>query len=402
MKQMGKILVEFYDAECIENIMTLLYGNAYARVVYVYFAEANLPTAEDRAALKRYVKTNFGITPEFLEVRENTMECALARLRSLAGDSGHCDIDITGGSSVFIAAAGALAAEDRKGRIALHEYDPRTGRLVFCFPERELSGQGGLRSALTADHVFDLRGIRVLYPERQVRYRLDRDDLRGEIARLWEIVRWELKAWNTFTVLPTRMEWQGDHFAAEKKMTAKQRQICDDLLDKLQERGVISDLRQWESGNGVAVSYCLHVPKSAVFLYDKGGNILEMMTYMSAMDCGCFRDACTGISLDWDDAGRRMKADPYNEIDAVLMRDHIPCFVSCKTAEVENEYLYEIMIMARHYGGRYAVPALVTATACNIHLHARAKEMGIVLIDRAGELNTRQFAQKIKDALGAK
>ena len=402
MKRTDKILVEFYDTECIENIVTLLYGDTYAKVVYVYFEAANIPTPEDRDALKGYVRSNFNTAVEFLEVRDNTLECALKIFRKLTGDGKTYDFDITGGSSVFIAAAGALAAGDTQGRIALHECDPRTGRFTFRFPETDAPRQGEQKGLLTAENLFALRGCRVLYPERKIRYRLDRDDLRGEIIRLWEVVRREMKAWNTFTVLSTRMVWESDAFRAEKKLSAKQRAICRPLLEKLQEREIITDLREAEHKGGAVITYRLHVPQSAAFLYDKGGNILEMMTYAAAMDCGCFRDGCTGVSLDWSEKKKSVSANPYNELDVVLMRGHIPCFVSCKSAEVENDYLYEIMIMARHYGGRYAVPALITATSCNAYLHARAREMGIVLIDDAGEWDAGRFTWNLERALTGK
>jgi len=393
-----RTLVEFYDSEYLENIVSLLYGS-YSDVVYVYFVRANEPTEENRRALHEYIRNTFGFTPQFLAIQENTVECALKAFRRLTDDGGNYDFDITGGSPVFIAAAGALAVGDGGQRIFLHEYDPAAGKRIFTYPGQLPPVGRGRAAQLTVDHVLALRGIEVLHPEREVRYRLNRDDLRGEVLRLWDTIRRELKAWNNFSTLPTHLERGSGCAYVEKQMTIRQRSQCDRLLTRLAQRGIISDLREEQLESRVHVSYRLNVPHGALFLYNKGGNMLEMLTYVAAVDSGCFADCCTGISLDWSDAVRRVSADPWNEIDTVLTRGHIPYFISCKNTEVENDFLYEIMVMARHYGGRYAVPALVCTTTCNAHLHARAKEMGVILIDDAASLSAEAFAEKLVSML---
>lgn len=390
-------LVEFYDSEYLENIISLLCGN-YSDVVYIYFARANEPTEQDRSALSEYIRNNFGFTPRFLEITENTIDCALKSFRTLVNDGGIYDFDITGGSSVFIAAAGALAVGDGGKRIFLHEYDSAAGKRIFSYPENAPTAKSRI-ARLTVDHVLALRGIEILHPERPVRYRLDSNDLRGEILRLWDTIQDELRAWNSFSCIASNIEKKHNFSFVDKQMNAEQRKNCNDLLKKLCKNGIISELREHKNGSKIEVSYRLNVPESALFLYDKGGNILEMLTYLAAVDSGRFVDCCTGISLDWDDADRHVKADPYNEIDTVLTQGHIPYFMSCKNTDVTNDFLYEIMVMARHYGGKYAVPALICTTRCNEHLHARAKEMGIILIDDIARLSAAEFSRKMISSL---
>lgn len=395
-----RTLVEFYDSEYLENIISLLRGS-YSEVVYVYFARANEPTERDRDILSEYVRNNFGMVPRFLAIAENTVDCALKSFRQLVNGAGEYDFDITGGSSVFIAAVGALAVGDGGKRIFLHEYDPASGKRVFSYPENAATAKSRV-GQLTVDHVLALRGIEILHPEHRVRYRLDQDDLRGEVLRLWDAIRGEWKAWNSFNCVASNAEQGRDCFLVDKQLTVEQRKNCGELLEKLSEIGIISQVHERKYDNKVSISYHLNVPQSALFLHEKAGNILEMLTYVTAVDCGHFADCCTGISLDWDDADRYAAADPYNEIDTVLTRGHIPYFISCKNTEVSNDFLYEIMVMARHYGGRYAIPAMVCTTYCNAHLHARAKEMGVVLIDDIAKLSAREFAEKFISALGAK
>ena len=70
-----------------------------------------------------------------------------------------------------------------------------------------------------------------------------------------------------------------------------------------------------------------------------------------------------------------------NEIDLILMRENLPILASCKNTVPQNEHLYEIMIMAKHYGGYFATPALFSSGRATESIRKRAKEMGIVLID---------------------
>lgn len=396
-----RTLVEFYDAQYLENIVSLLYSD-YADVVYVYFSRANEPTEQDRRVLSEYIRNNFCFAPKFLEVGENTIESALAAFRKLTNHGGVYDFDITGGSSVFIAAAGALAVVDGGKRIFLHECDPLSGKRMFSYPEHDAAVRRDRAVSLTVDHVLALRGIEIRYPEKPVRYRLDKDDLRGETIRLWDVIRGELKAWNTFSSLPSHTRMGRGCCFVTKQMTDRKKSACSGLLKKLGESGIISELKESRDGGNIEISYRLNVPESALVLYDKGGNILELLTYVAAVDSGCFADCCTGISLDWDAESRHASADPYNEIDTVLTRGHIPYFISCKNTDVQNDYLYEIMVMARHYGGKYAVPGLICTTRCNVHLHGRAKEMGLILIDDIAALSTHQFKEKLISKLSGK
>ena len=52
--------------------------------------------------------------------------------------------------------------------------------------------------------------------------------------------------------------------------------------------------------------------------------------------------------------------DVRHEVDVVVTHGHIPVFISCKNTRLENEHLYEIATMTRHYGGRYARAAIVS------------------------------------------
>ena len=397
-KASRRTLVEFYDIQYLENIISLLRGR-YSGVVYFYFSRANEPTEEDRQALTEYVHNNFGFEPDFREIKENTVDCALKSFRTLVNNGGVYDFDLTGGSSVFIAAAGALAVNDGGKRVFLHEYDPASGKRIFSYPEN-VSTPEGRRVSLTVDHVLALRGIEILSQRDQIRYQLEQNNLRGEIYRLWDAIRGEFKNWNSINGLPVSSAYKRNHYSVQKKLTDDQAKNCKKLLINLSRRQIISDLPYPLPENNFFLTCRLNIPENAKHLYEKAGNILEMLTYAAAADSGCFTDYCTGISLDWDNSDRFGSNDPKNEIDVVLTRDHIPYFVSCKNTEVTNAFMYEIMIMAKHFGGKYAVPALVCSAECDSYLHVRAKEMGVVLIDDVAKLSAQEFTEKLSCALG--
>lgn len=392
-----RTLVEFFDHEYLENTVSLLYGE-YEAVTYVCFRNANEPTAEDRAVWKKFIQEKFGFQPEFLEVGEHTVFSALDAFRKMASDGGIYDFDVTGGSSVFIAAAGALLAEEPGGRICIHEYNTATGDSWFCCPADLQVRPREKPFTLTVPEVLTLRGIKTLPSDTPIRYEL-KGELRKEILRLWDGVRGELRAWNTFNTLPTEYTQTWTGWLVEKWMSPEKYGRLEPLLNRLQECGILSDLRQRNSRKDIVLSFRLNVPESAFVLYQKGGNLLELLTCLAVADSGQFEDCCTGIKLDWEEERTSRFSNPFNELDVVMTRGHIPYFVSCKNTEIENDYLYEIMTMTRHFGGAYAVPVLISTADSGAALRTRAQEMNVVLIDEVSQLTAQEFSQKLCAAL---
>lgn len=392
----NKTLVEFYDGEDLENIISLLCGD-YSAVTYVYFRHAGEPDKRDCERLTEFVRGRYGFEPRFMDIPENTIDAAVERLGSLAC-SGFCDIDITGGSSVFIAAAGALQMKLGRDRIGIHEYDVSTGRCVFRCPE-ERGEQRNTDGALSVTELLKLRGVRLMNGKNDpIRYEMD-DALRKEILRLWETVRGHLQSWNVLSTRPGKVieTWSG--LRMEKHMSERQYEHMEPMLAKLARVGILSDLRTWRRDGNVAASFRVDVPPSAYVLYQKGGNLLELLTCLAVKSSGCFADCCVGLALDWNDRDGRGASGPNNELDVVATRGHIPYFISCKNTDVENEYLYEIVTMTRHFGGKYALPVMVSTAENTPAIRERAAEMGVILLDEVGKLTAEQFERKLCDAL---
>lgn len=383
----SRTLVEFYDREPLENIMSLLCGS-YDRVVFISFAGDDAPDGEERRTLFQWVRKRAGASCRFLPVKEHTIAGGLAALRELLAADGALDIDITGGSTVFIAAAGALQAEAGEERVIVREYVPSTG--ACCYP----AGQSGTIDGLKMEELLELRGISLLSGGNPIRYDLMKNRLQEDLLRLWEAVRGCLRAWNSFCATASEFYREGGGMRMERQMAQRELEACAPVLDRLEKAGILHDRREQREHGRVTVSGWLDIGHRNAFLYEKAGNLLELIMYRAAWESGLVTDCCTGVRLDWDGEFRR-GGNTNNEIDLVLMRGHLPCFVSCKNTNVTKEYLYEIMVMARHFGGRYAVPMVFSSMRTGDAVRIRAEEMGVVLLDNLGRLS----ADGIVDAL---
>ena len=390
-----RTLVEFYDHEHLENIISLLYG-AYSDVLFVYFAHANEPDEEDRAILTRFVREKFGFSPRFLAVPEHTIPCALEHFRNLLRGDRTLDFDITGGSSVFIAAVGALLSQAAEGQVSIHEYDVASGHRRLRCPD---FGADVLRQRPVPLSIRDglaLRGATVLDSEVSISPDPELDGLRELTLKLWDLVREDSKAWNTFCTLPTEITPLDRGYLVEKRLFPDKETTCAAVLDRLRGLGVIASRRRWSRDGEEWLSFELRTVPACLPLFDKGGTVLEMITYLAARDSGVFTDCATGVKLDWNGQRRDWGSDPYNEIDVLMTAGHIPYFASCKTTGGDKDFLYEILTMTHHFGGPYAVPMLISATATKPSFRTRAREMGVVLIDDVHAMPLRELTRRLQ------
>lgn len=384
-------LVEFYDEEYLENTVALL-NHRYSGVTYVYFASRREPDQLTRNTLEAFIRTRWNIGTSFLAVGRESVDCAIEAFEKLTREE-RCDFDLTGGPAVFAAAAGAVAGRFPERSIGLHGYDPATGRCTFRHPEHQIRREEK-SPQLTVSEVMSLQQIEILDAHRPIRYDLEKEGMGREILRLWEVVRNYLRAWNNLCVTATRREgaqlW--------KRMPKGQWKTCEPLLRAMEREGLLSGLAV-EQGQEVVVSYRQETPACTDVLYEKGGNLLELLTYLALERSGGFEDCCTGVMLDWAAEQKPTSGNPFNEIDVLGVRNSVPYLISCKNAQVKNDFLYEILTMTRHFGGRYAVPVLVTTAWCTDAVRARAREMGVVLVDNLRNRSGEDFCRKLKRTL---
>ena len=110
------------------------------------------------------------------------------------------------------------------------------------------------------------------------------------------------------------------------------------------------------------------------------------MEYYAGMKEGLrCKESRVSVKIDWDgDLHPNEAEDVYNEIDVLTMKDHVPCFISCKTGKMDSDAvlkaLYELDTVANRYGGKYCKKILLTAQDPGLVYYERAEELGIDIV----------------------
>ncbi len=374
-----KMLIEFYDKENIENILSLLTAT-YDRVVYFCTDDLN---SVAYSVLYDYITRHFGISPEFVSIKDSTFKGIIDVFESVIKDGDETEVDITGGSEVFIAAIGYLTAQNTKN-IKIHSFDIKNRTYIRHYPTTD---KKEINPLLRVEDFITLCGGKIIGGTDRCRYSLRDSTIKNEVLRLWRAVKDIAKDWNRFSSVPTLKD--GRQFA--KLVEQKSESSIRRILSALKNNRIIDEPKAKYIGTKKYYTYRLNTPKTVDFLYDKAGNLLEMYAYIAAMECELFNDCCVGVPLDWDgkDSGTS------NEIDLILTCGCIPVFVSCKNTAVENEYLYEINTMTHRFGGKYA-KTMILSNHKNPHpIRERAKEMGIILIDNINNMSFEVFKERL-------
>ncbi len=387
---MKRILVEFYSWKAPENLISLL-KERYDRVYFLYFQTGLAPKPKEKRMIGDVVQQILGFRPHFLPIQAMEPSAVLDVLGKLLTSGVSIEIDLTGGNEIFLACAGMFLAEHPAFPISLHQYDIKSGKEVFRYPEKRIP-EDHFPHYLSVPQIFSLNGT---FPLTSPSHHFTRGPLREEILRLWRAVGRYNKEWNLFCSLPCELQnTKGTHFQKCIGTDARQRASWRIISQQLKLAGILKNGTVHSAHGRCYAEFDLDVAREALLLYEKAGNLLELYTAMAAFDSDRFHDIRVGVTADWN--GRRaapQKPDPRNEIDLVLMRQNLPIIASCKNTYPQNEFLYEIGTIARHYGGPYATAALLTANAASATVRQRAKEMGIVLIENINKKSYDELVQ---------
>ena len=382
-----EILLEFYDDVHLENVISLE-KDRYTQVVFLYFSDAPEPTQQDKDLLRRFIQRRYDIPTEFRPIHERSIAgvCAVFDeiLRTRRGV-----IDLTGGAELFSAAAGCYVAQGKP--VILQQYDIRRSGLVFRHGGEERPAAPLL--TLSVKDAVELQGALVMSSHPYERHDKEMEE---QILRLWNAVKEEPRCWNTFCSLPGfSRTFSGNRF--EKSVTTQQESDAyHRIMPRLRRLGIVGP----ETGHLVKgrkyKTFKLNVPKHTLMLHRKGGNLLEMYCALAATRSGCFQDCHVSVEVDWDSEIVKNAPDTRNEIDVMATAGYTPVLISCKNTRIENEYLYEIMVMTKHYGGRHARGAIVSSVECVPNVRLRAEEMGIVLIDNVQAMSLEEFTEEFR------
>lgn len=352
-------------------------GEQFDQVFFLYSPEKCAPSSQRKTALSKLVQKLFDFPIHFLEIKNLSIQSALDALSSLWKKDDEYLIDITGGDEAFIAAAGILSEQKGKN-VTLHQYDVFIGKKLFSYPTAKIAGPP-FPHYLSVPEILALNGSVLLSAPSYV---FNRGPMKNEVLRLWNAVKNRPKEWNRYCALSDD-QTQNKHNPEQKLIEAGVgANAYHTISQKLKKCGILSDEQKILKNGRAYMEFTLNVSDEAKFLYDKAGNILEMYCALCAHESGLFHDIRVGVMLDWNGTvTNNQTPDPRNEVDLFLMRENLPVVVSCKNTAPKNEHLYEIMIMAKHYGGFFATPALFASGRATDSVRKRAAEMGVVLLD---------------------
>ncbi len=390
---MNRVLIELYDSDALENIISLETGR-YDLLVFVCFKDSD-PNPGKRAVMKSVITGRTGVNVLFEEAEEKSIDAAVGALGRIiekyAGS--HFSIDLTGGDEILIAALGKFLSGYSGNDISAHVTDILSASVSHAAgapddPD-EFNGRGTL---FTFSDIVRLYGGAVIgtWPDE---FGGIMDQKKYEILRVWSAVKDMAADWNRFCSISyvSGVEKDADGYISRKFSKANEKVTSERIMSRLSKRGIIKDYTVSDN----ILKYSFHPSAKTEELYVSSGTALEMYTALAASGTGLFRECYTKVLLDVDGVISKQGTDPTNELDVTMMYGFVPVFVSCKNTEPTKEFLYEIRTMAQHFGGKYALAMLVSSKAAFQPVKERAKEMHIMLIDDVQSLSLKEFRSAI-------
>lgn len=390
---MKKILIEFFDYENLNNCISQLHDK-FDKIHYLYFAD-------DRSDKREFLfgaleKFNRGTYTGFHKIEKRDIEEIISKLTDLVKDENSYVFDITGGSELFIAAAGIFIGKNPDLNITLRQYNVRSGKLSASYPGAFAGQQKNYR--IGAETLIKLQGCAIEYGEYE--YDLQKGDLEKCILKLWNVVKNDPVSWNKFCTLPnfsSKSFYSGATFY-KRTMSDFEKEAYQKVIKLLKKSNIISVTESKEIDGDTYSGFKSNLPPEADILFEKGGNILELLTYAAIKRVDENADVMVGVPVDWDGEFTGNEGETKNEIDLIVSNGRLPVFISCKNTSVSNDFLYELKSVARHYGGRYAKSVLVSTASNAIGVHRRAESMNIVLIDSVSAKSINELGTEIAKA----
>lgn len=380
------INVEFFSEEVMENLITCL---NYKMDQVIFFGHQDIMTPDRMHTVRMALRNICGIKDvKYIQLSNKELDWVVGRIEreivKQIEQSNQCFFDLTGGESLVMVAMGILST---RYETHMHCYDMQTGELKVFDKEnaltiRELAKEQKIK--LTLDDVIEMRGGIITHHQQKFSDKVLRNpEFKNDFLKIWNMALEDARQWNfltgvfrrlanvidnklTVTVTPTEFENVVMQSGAEsvKKIIALMYRLCElDLLEHLTNN---QDMVRFKYKNE-AVKECLL----------DAGSALELHTYYERKESGQYADCRVGVHIDWDGDIRGPEEDVENEIDVLLLKDHIPVFISCKNGRVNQMALYELETVARRFGGKYMQKELVASQQISEPYENRAKEMGI-------------------------
>ena len=404
-------LIEYFTESHIDNIAACLRLQPKIMVMVGNATEMGEPIKRYKKLLKqRGIPTKVTMC----DVQRMDLGEIYAALKKVILEAHDCVIDLTGGDECSIMAVGAVLAElppEARQRIRVEKYDHEAGIVRDCINDNRKVPTTA--PSLSVSELIALHGG-VLHPNS---YQPPADCNRRDLTGLWDIVSEAPKDWNRAIMLLSEFESRSDSkmqvflplsslHNGISNFESKETSVRD-LLDKLQQKGIIDDQ---SNRNVLEYTYLSQILR---YCTQKAGNVLEVKTLLEGraiVENGkpYFNDCQMSVGIDWDGVVH----DPMdhipetrNEIDVVLMHGTTPLFISCKNGNIGEEELYKLHTVTERFGGLYAKKMLIAtdldrkSPSANRSFIQRAWDMDIYLVTDAAELSGGEWAQIFKKAM---
>lgn len=372
--------IEFFSDDAIENIATCL-DYAIDKVIFIgYHEPMNTAIKRNFAGLLKNILHMDNV--EFVEVAEHDLDDIVGKLEDIVTrekkDKNKCYFDLTGGDDLILVAAGIVAT---KHGITMHQLDMYTGELREYSLKKRLDSIVDIKKdkiRLTLPQYMKFRGTCINNRMHKVfKSHFNNREFVDDIKNLWQICKRYGKHWNVYGKF-FRNNADTPIEAVVSSPYAHTDNISDvwRLLTELQNIGVISKLAK----NKQSFRFKYKNQDMKDCLCDSG-SILELYSFLTALECNYFDSCDIGVHLDWDGIINGWLPDVTNEVDVLLIKDNIPTFISCKNGRVDKDALYELDTIANKFGGKYSKRVILSPQSNDETLNERAREMGIIIIE---------------------
>lgn len=399
-----KTLIELFDDCQIENMIA---GLKFEPKKIIFLGFKKTMKAKRKADLEHFLEMKgLNIILEYEIVGRYNYQEIVDRLLYILDRNEDCAFDLTGGKELVLLAMGNVAASHN---IPMFQFDIHNDRIIKIrgcddLPqEKEVSLTIGENVALNGGSV-----ITSAYNDSK--WELT-NDFKGDIWKAWVVCKKDCYLWNKNSTAFGLIEHFGMVDGLYVKSDVKQvgniidlAEFYEKILLYLRDKGLVQKCK--------VDDYTLefrYKNEQVRKLLLKGGNVLELYTYMIANEISkendeIYNDIDIGVFVDWDgiehDFNETIK-DTRNEIDVMLMRGVRPVFISCKNGELKKEALYELDTVANRFGGEYAKRIIVTTdVGTNFegykYILQRAKDMNIKIISDVNKMGKEEFKEEFE------
>ncbi len=389
-------IIELFDDNPINNIAALL-ANSPDKVIFL--GEGSVMKHSVKAIETIIQAHKLKTETEYVSVNKNSLSDITSKLEMLLYSYDDCCINLTGGSDLCLVAAGRVFEKMKSlgKNTDMFIYNRRTGKVYDCDGD-------GIKHALDFEAKLDIYDFVTLRSGTISDLSFHNEDASefADISAVWNICRDNSDIWNKFCMAlalltrempPNALDFFCSCSAFPDSLKESEFYHLFDLLSA--EKLILDYRREKES---ITFSFKNVILRKILTV---AGLSLELAVYTAAGIIPAFSSRANGVKIKWQNDSKSNAYEPYNEIDVTLVRGLTPIFISCKNGSVDDEELYKLNTVARHFGGRNVKKYLIGTTLGkqqnNPAFFSRAEAMDITIIDNIQNYDVNGIAKLLSE-----